>query len=179
MKKLLLLSALLFSTLLMAQTTIDLSGMTGDITLGSNCSSSQTPEEFVTTGDANLNGFEIDLRNANLTVTGNLNGDGEIDGCGQSNLCVLGSIQNNPDIDDDVTVNCSTLGTTEFTPEDRFSFDNRTKTVTIKNSKFIKVFDMNGREVLSTKEETLNFSSLSSGIYIFKSDKFTKKLPVY
>lgn len=179
MKKFLLLFLMLGSLTLTAQTTIDLSGMTEDVTLGQNCSASQTPQEYVTTGDVNLNGFELDLRNVNLTVNGNINGGGEIEACGQSTICYTGAIQNNPEFDDITAVSCSTLSNPEFTTEDRFSFDNRTKTVTIKNSKFIKVFDMNGREVLSTKEETLNFSTLSDGLYIFKSDKFTKKLPVY
>ena len=113
MKKLFLSTVLLVLTTVMSfsQTQIDLSNLTQDIDLGQNCSSSQTPQQFITTGDVNLNGYEIDLRNAILIITGNLNGPGEIDGCGQSELCVQGVVQNNPEIDDVNTCNTLSINT--------------------------------------------------------------------
>ena len=176
MKRLLLVLALVSTVLTFGQTSIDLSGMTEDLRLGQNCSASQSPQEYVTTGDLNLNGFELDLRNVNLTVTGNLNGAGKIVGCGQAVLYVQGSIQNNPDIEDGLLG--STLSNTEFTTKDSFSFNGITKIVTIKNSAFIKVYDLAGRTVLSTLEDTLDFSTLKCGIYVFASDKFAKKIYV-
>ncbi|MDC7249138.1 MAG: T9SS type A sorting domain-containing protein [Sphaerochaetaceae bacterium] len=177
MKKIMFIFALLFSAIMVAQTPIDLSGMTEDITLGSNCSSSQTPEHYVTTGDLNLNGFTLHLKNVLLEVSGNVNGGGEISYCGSSELCASGNVQNNPTIENGLS--CNTLSTDEVGLTPVYSFSNLTKTITIHNSTFIKVFDMTGKMVLSTDEDTLNFSKLTAGIYIFKADNFTRKLPVY
>lgn len=176
MKKLLLLLALVSTVLTFGQTSIDLSGMTEDVKLGQNCSASQTPQHYIATGDVNLNGFELDLRNVTLTITGNLNGSGSVIGCGQAVLTVQGDIQNDPEIEDGLLD--TTLSAPVFTTADSFSFSNVTKIVTIKNSDYIKVYDLSGRVVLSTKEESLNFSSLVCGVYIFTSEKFTKKIYV-
>ncbi len=176
MKKVLSVLVLLMSLTLTAQTSVNLSGMTEDVTLGQNCSTSQTPQEYITTGDVNLNGFELNLKNVNLTVIGNVNGSGDIEYCGQSQMCVNGNIQNSPEIEDGL--DCSTLSNTEFTTKDSFSFSNVTKRVTIRNSQYIKVYDLSGKTVLSTKEETLDFSTLRCGVYVFASDKFAKKLYV-
>lgn len=176
MKKFITVLVLLLSLTMFSQTTIDLSGMTEDITLGQNCSQSQTPEEFVTTGDANLNGFTINLKNSNLTVTGNLNGNGEIEGCGQSSLCVNGATQNNPNIEDGL--DCNTLSNNEVELTPVFSFSNVTKTIKIHNSTFIHVYSMTGQLVLESKGDTLRFEGLPTGIYIFKGDNLTRKLPV-
>lgn len=112
MKKLILLGVLITSMFVKAQTAIDLSGMTGNTTLGQNCSSSQEPQSFVTSGDLNLNGFKLRLKNATLIVNGNLNGSGEIDVCGQSTFCVNGVIQNNPVYDPEAL--CNTLSSNEY-----------------------------------------------------------------
>lgn len=78
-----------------AVSTIDLSGMTGDVTLNP---SDATNGEIQTTGDANLNGYRLKVVNIKLTINGNLNGGGEVRTQGSNAvICVTGSIQNNPD----------------------------------------------------------------------------------
>lgn len=116
MKKLLLILILSFSINTFGQTQVDLSGLTGNITLGQDCSSTEIPEYFETTGDCNLNGYKITLRNSVLKVNGNINGNGRIDNCGNSNsqICALGVVQNSPIFDGITLVNCNTLSTTEF-----------------------------------------------------------------
>jgi hypothetical protein len=75
--------------------TIDLSGMTADLVLNP---SDAINGEMQTTGDANLNGFELKVVNIKLTINGNLNGGGKVRTQGSSGaICVMGSIQNNPD----------------------------------------------------------------------------------
>lgn len=75
-------------------TTIDLGGMTSDLTI--NAQSGEVAD-YVTTGDLNLNGYELKLINIRLTVVGNLNGSGVVKTNGESTVCVQGSIQNNPE----------------------------------------------------------------------------------
>lgn len=78
-----------------AVSTIDLSGMTEDLVLNP---SDATNGEIQTTGDANLNGFELKVVNIKLTINGNLNGGGKVRTQGSNaSVCVTGSIQNNPD----------------------------------------------------------------------------------
>ena len=78
-----------------AVSTINLSGMTGDLVLNP---SDATNGEIQTTGDANLNGFELKVVNIKLTINGNLNGGGKVRTQGSNaSVCVTGSIQNNPD----------------------------------------------------------------------------------
>lgn len=114
MKNKLLFGMLIMTATLSAQTMVNLSGMTSDITLGTNCSSSQIVFEYETPGDANLNGYTVHLRNANLKVNGNINGGGSISGCGQSSFCKTGVIQNNPSYSPSLLVNCSVLSMEEF-----------------------------------------------------------------
>jgi hypothetical protein len=111
MKKLFLLVLLVVGITTKAQTTIDLSGMTTNLTLGQNCSSSQTPQQYITTGDVNLNGKTLNLKNVILKVNGNINGGGRIEGCGQAKLNLTGVIQNNPQIEEGLLV---TLGLQTF-----------------------------------------------------------------
>jgi hypothetical protein len=86
-----------------AVSTIDLSGMTGDLVLNP---SDATNGEIQTTGDANLNGFELKVVNIKLTINGNLNGGGKVRTQGSNaSVCVTGSIQNNPDTEG-VTFDC-------------------------------------------------------------------------
>lgn len=78
-----------------AVSTIDLSGMTGNVTLNP---SDATNGEIQTTGDVNLNGHRLKVVNIKLTVNGNLNGGGKVRTQGANAvICVTGSIQNNPD----------------------------------------------------------------------------------
>ena len=78
-------------------TTIDLSGMTEDVEINGQ----GNDDQYQTTGDLNLNGFKLRLVNVQLTVVGNMNGNGtgggsEVATLGTSTVCVQGSIQNNP-----------------------------------------------------------------------------------
>lgn len=114
MKKIITILALSLTTILTAQTSVNLSGMIQDVTLGQNCSNSQAQEVFITTGDVNLNGKTLDLRNAYLISTGNITGPGRIEGCGNSKICTSGIIQNNPIFDNVQIVNCSNLELPEF-----------------------------------------------------------------
>lgn len=123
MKKILLLLALLLTFNMFAQTTVTLSGMTQDITLGSNCSNSQVQEQFVTTGDVNLNTYTINLRNASLKVNGYINGNGQIIGCGNSRICTTNTIQNNPIITNVAVVNCNVLSTPQFDINKNYGFN--------------------------------------------------------
>ena len=75
-------------------TTIDLGGMNSDLTINAQ---SNEVADYVTTGDLNLNGYELKLINVRLTVVGNLNGSGVVKTNGESTVCVQGSIQNNPE----------------------------------------------------------------------------------
>lgn len=104
----------LFITSLNAQITIDLSGMISDLTLGNNCSSSQQQVYYQTTSDLNLNGRTLNLRNVTLKINGNINGNGQIKGCGNSSICYTLAIQNNPRIDDITITNCNPLSIEDF-----------------------------------------------------------------
>ena len=89
-----------------ATPTIDLSGMTGDLSL---TSSDALNHQLNTTGDLNLNGFTLTIKNIQLTVTGNLNGGGTVKTQGSKGaICVIGAVQNNPDLSQ-ANQSCSTL----------------------------------------------------------------------
>lgn len=75
-------------------TTIDLGGMNSDLTINAQ---SDEVADYITTGDVNLNGYELKLINVKLTVVGNLNGSGVVKTNGESTVCVQGNIQNNPE----------------------------------------------------------------------------------
>jgi len=99
----------------MSVISIDLSGMTEDVTL--------TPvddvHEYASTGDVNLNGYTLRLHNVRLTVQGNLNGGGKVFSNGNYGAyCVAGSIQNNPDTSQ-ATYNCGSLSTPVVLGPDR------------------------------------------------------------
>ena len=98
-----------------AVSTIDLSGMTGNVTLNP---SDATNGEIQTTGDANLNGFELKVVNIKLTINGNLNGGGRVRTQGaNAAICVTGSIQNNPNTQG-VVFSCGTLSNPVLTARD-------------------------------------------------------------
>ena len=91
-----------------AVSTVDLSGMTGNVTLSP---SDATNGEIQTTGDVNLNEHELKVVNIKLTINGNLNGGGQVRTQGSNAvICVLGSIQNNPDTAG-VNFECESLST--------------------------------------------------------------------
>lgn len=104
-----------------AVSTIDLSGMTGNVTLNP---SDATNGEVQTTGDANLNGFKLKVVNIKLTINGNLNGGGRVRTQGSNaSVCVTGSIQNNPDTSG-VVFDCGgSLGTPVLTSPDTIEAD--------------------------------------------------------
>lgn len=92
--------------------------LTANTTYGSNCGQGQPQEIRNITGDLNLNGFTLTLKNTRLTVQGNLNGNGSIVACGnpnqsQSNVCVNGSVKNNPNLNG-LTCNALSLETFEL-----------------------------------------------------------------
>lgn len=177
MKKLFLSTVLLVLTTVMSfsQTQIDLSNLTQDIDLGQNCSSSQTPQQFITTGDVNLNGYEIDLRNAILIITGNLNGPGEIDGCGQSELCVQGVVQNNPEIDDVNT--CNTLSINTIITENlKVHYNPNTQTISIPGVEFIRVYDLTGKLIRNSEIDNISISNIKNEILLLYTNKGTFKL---
>ena len=75
----------------------ELSGMTSDIKI--NGSSSYSTNEFwIALGDVNLNGYKLEIKNAMLSIPGNLNGGGKVKIKHFGIVCVSGSIQNNPEI---------------------------------------------------------------------------------
>lgn len=88
--------------------TIDLGGMTGDVKI--------TPADakngvIFTTGDVNLNGYKLSIKNVRLNIVGNLNGGGTIQTKGaKGSFCMYngGYIQNNPDLSK-AKQECSTL----------------------------------------------------------------------
>ena len=162
MKKIITLLVLVIGMITTAQTQINLSGMTSNITLGQNCSQSQNPEEYVTTANINLNGFTLNLKNVKLTVRGNLNGIGNVTHCGQSNIVLQGIIQNNPNLNN-IPITSIVLDLKEFELQN------------IKYYEDIKIFDLQGKYI--SKE--FDFEKLKSGIYIvlvkgYKSIKIYK-----
>lgn len=176
MKKLLLSTLVLslVTSLIKGQTSIDLSGLTDDVRLGQNCSSSQTPQEFITTGDVNLNGYEIELRNSILIVTGNLNGPGEIEGCGQSEVCVQGVVQNNPEVED--VSECNTLSINNVIAEDlKINYNKITQTITIPNVDFIMIYDLTGKLITKSEKDKIYIQNIKNEILLLYTNKGTFK----
>ena len=89
-----------------ATPTIDLSGMTGDLTL---TPADAVNHQLMTTSDLNLNGHTLTLKNIKLTVSNNLNGGGTVKTQGAKGaICVIGAVQNNPNLSQ-ANQSCSTL----------------------------------------------------------------------
>ncbi len=171
MKKiiLLLVLALTFTFGANSQTIIDLSNMTGNTNLGQNCSPHGSIQHFVTNGDVNTNGHRIKLKNAVLTINGNLYGGGEIVTCGssESSFCVQGTITNiEYDYND---MQCSTLSNTTFTKDDfKWSLSNNILKAEVDN---ISIYDMTGKMIISTSENNVDVSFIEKGIYIIRLTK--------
>lgn len=159
MKKIILGAILLFSIVSFGQTQ-NLS-LTSHMFLGDNCGQDQ-PTTTITYQDVNLNGFTLTLRNVNLIVTHNLNGDGEIKNCGNPNqitssVCVQGAIQNNPNLNG---LSCSTLSTPEFD----FTKDYGHK---------FKVYDISGKLLVEGITDESTFSGLPKNkLLIVKVESF-------
>lgn len=163
MKKSILLILLLIVTVSFSQTTINLSGMTSDLSLGQNCSQSQTPLGYVTNGnskDLNLNGKTLNLRNVKLIVLGNINGPGIITYCGQSNIVLQGVIQNNPNLNN-IPINVN-LDLQDFNMEN------------IKYYEDLKIYDFTGKYITNNP----NIEELDSGGYILTA-KGRKSIKIY
>jgi hypothetical protein len=91
--------------------TIDLGGMTSDLSL---TPSDALNHQLNTTGDLNLNGFTLTIKNIQLTVTGNLNGGGTVKTQGaHGSICVIGAVQNNPNLSQ-ANQNCTTLSNNDY-----------------------------------------------------------------
>jgi hypothetical protein len=172
MKKVIYLLSLLMSTLMYSQVEVDLSNMTGDVDLGQNCSSSQTPQEFVTTGDVNLNGYEITLRNAILFVTGDLNGDGEIETCGQSQsqICVSGTVSGDVEFEG-VSTDCSTLSTPNYNINKlSYSYSSFTGILDVPNVKTIEVYNLHGQQLIVAKGSLIDLSNINTNVILVRTD---------
>ena len=146
---------ILLSININAQTSIDLSNMTSNVTLGQNCGNNQEVTDYVTPSGLNLNGFVLRLKNANLVVTGDIEGLGNIILCGNSTICTNGTIQNNVKINgsydyDPTDYVCNTLSNQQF----EIDLDNI-------QDKFINLpymkYDVTGRQIEKgiTSKETI------------------------
>ena len=94
-----------------SESTVNLGGMTGDVKL---TPADATDGVIYSTGDVNLNGRKLTLKNVTLVVTGNLNGGGTVVTKGNGVICVEGNIQNNPNLSN-ATVGCDTMSDDELT----------------------------------------------------------------
>lgn len=164
MKKVILGAILLFSILSSSQTV----SLTSNTTYGSNCGQNNT-ENITINGDLNLNGYTLNLRNVNLTVTGNLNGGGQVDFCGNRNnpsssLCVNGVIQNNPNLNN---LTCRTLNIQEY------DF-----TQNIDGLKYI-IYDIQGRVLLQGLTDKNTFNKLESNKILFIKIEGYRLLKIY
>ncbi len=133
--------------------------LTGNINLGQNCGNGQ--HQTFTYQDVNLNGYNIDLRNATLNVLHNLNGNGSITKCGNQNnsfVCVNGAIQNNPNLNG---LTCQNLNTENFVLSNE-SLDLN-----------YKVFDILGKVVKTGKTSIDMYEDLSEkSLYIVKVEGY-------
>lgn len=158
MRKIIILAVLVIGMIATAQTQVDLSGMTENTTLGSNCGQGQTPQEYITTSDVNLNGKTLNLRNIKLIITGNLNGAGNITHCGGSNLAIYGNIQNNPNTNA-IPINYVVLDLKEFKIEHIRYYEN------------VRVFDLQGKFI----SNGLNLLELKKNVYIITARGYKSK----
>lgn len=171
MKRLFIAAFLMLCFTTYGQTYVDLSNMTDDVILGQNCSSSQEPQQFVT-DDVNLNGFEVELRNSTLTVNGDINGEGEIEGCGQSQLCINGTTGDEVEIEDDLS--CSTLSMQSYNQELNFTITNNW--LTVKDVDYINLYEISGKKVISAKGNSIDLSIVDTGVYVIQTSRGNKKL---
>ena len=104
-KEVVTMKASVFSFSSKADATIDLGGMTGDVSLNPSDANGGV---VYSTGDVNLNGYTLTVKNVTLVVTGNLNGGGSVVTKADGVICVEGSVQNSPDLTE-ATQECSTL----------------------------------------------------------------------
>jgi len=168
MKTKLLLFALILTGLSYAQTTVNLSGLTQNTTLGSSCSG--TVEHFKTTGDLNLNGFTINLQNATLEVVGNINGGGSIIYCGNSVLCSRQSVQNNPNIQSGLNRNCNSLSIRDFI-QIKYLYNKQSNILTVVDAEYIEIYDITGRLIINSNSNIIHTDLLQGNIlYVIKTD---------
>ena len=151
---------LLFTCISFAQTNLSL---TSNISLGQDCGNGQ--HETFTYQDVNLNGYNIDLRNATLNVLGNLNGTGSITKCGNKNnsfVCVNGAIQNNPNLNG---LTCQSLEVPEF------------ELIHSNYGIMYSIFNILGQKVSQGFTNEKMFENLPNEVLILKVEGFkTKKI---
>lgn len=158
MKKIIQIAIFVFGMNMMAQNQVNLSNLTSNMTLGSNCSQGQNPQEYITTGDVNLNGYTLNLRNVKLTINGNLNGGGSITHCGGSNLVVYGVIQSNPNTNG-IPITFVTLNLKEF------------KLQNIKYYENVKIYTIDGKFI----SDGIDLLTLKRGVYIITAKNYKAK----
>lgn len=160
---------ILISFSIQAQTEINLSGITSDGSIGQNCSNSQPQEDFITTGDVNLNGYILKLKNVNLEITGNLNGPGVLDACGNSSFCIGGIMQNGAGYNGE-RLNCDTLSIKEYNIEDNLPLE-----------KSYAIYDLQGRLISEgfTDKNTFSLFPKEITLYLFIEGYKTKTIYIY
>lgn len=177
MKKITITLLLLVAVLTMtAQTqTVDLSGLTDDMQLGSNCG--QDPEVFITSGDMNLNGFTLTLKNVTLDVMGNFNGEGTIENsCSQncSMIYIQGVDQSNSTVDSCIEFSSDPLKTVNYLWSDQYTYNN--KVLVFKFSGRVVVYNLLSQTLIDTVSDTIDLSQLNDVIVIVRTEKGSMKL---
>jgi len=171
MKKLFTLLLIVMSITLTAQTYVNLSEMNGDIDLGGNCPNFQEQEVFITTGDANLNGNVVRLRNARLEIMGKYNGPGEIDGCGQATVYIQGAIQNGGEIDEsNVEVTGDTLRINTYLLKEDYNYNRVTKLLTFKQPMRVQVYNILGQVFVDRTSDSIDLSQLSKTVVLIQTE---------
>ncbi len=169
MRTKLLLLALILTGLSYAQTTVNLSGLTQNTTLGSSCTG--IVEHFKTTGDLNLNGFTVNLQNATLEVVGNINGGGSITYCGNSVLCSRQSVQNNPNIQSGLNRNCNNLSINSYNNKIDYLYNKQLNILTVTNAEYINIYDITGKLIIKSNSNVINTDLLNNNIlYLIKTN---------
>lgn len=167
MKTKLLLLALSLMGLSNAQTTVNLSGLTQNTTLGSSCTGNI--ESFKTTGDLNLNGKTLHLNNSKLEVVGNINGPGTITYCGTSVLCNRQNIQNNPTISTGL-VDCNRLSVKDFN-KINYLYNKQLNILTVNNAEYINIYDITGRLIIKSNSNIIHTDILQgNSLYLIKTN---------
>jgi len=154
-------------TILLLLATIATFGQTNliidsNMTIGQNCGQGQ-PNQTLTVQDLNFNGdYILTLKGINLFILGNVNGTGTITNfCNnnQSTACYNGWYNGNVTTYGIILVSCSSLSIQMFNP-------------TINQDLQFKIYDLNGRVLLSGKTSANMYETLSKGVYLIEVEGF-------